>query len=91
MQPTALQPPHAPARTQDAPPESKSNDAEDQTIELPDDATGLTVKQWVAEYNGVAPEQLRVIATVGNKILKDTDRLNSNPNFLNLKVIHLVH
>ena len=70
---------------------SKSNDAEDQTIELPDDATGLTVKQWVAEYNGVAPEQLRVIATVGNKILKDTDRLNSNPNFLNLKVIHLVH
>jgi hypothetical protein len=31
-------------------------DAEDQTIELPDDATVLSVKQWVAEYNGVAAE-----------------------------------
>ena len=62
-------------------------DAEDQTIELPDDATILSVKQWVAEYIGVEPDQQRVIAAVGSRVLKNEDRLNSNPQFLNLKVV----
>jgi hypothetical protein len=64
-------------------------DAEDQTIELPDDATILSVKKWVAEYNGVAPEQQRVIVAVGSKVLKNEDRLNSNAQFLNLKVVNI--
>ena len=63
-------------------------DAEDQTIELPDDATILSVKQWVAEYLGVQPDEQRVISAVGSRVLRNEDRLNSNPQFLNLKVVN---
>ncbi len=64
-------------------------DEEDQTIELPDDATILSVKKWVEDYNGVAPQQLRIIVSVGSKVLKNEDCLASNPNFLNLKVVNI--
>ena len=65
-------------------------DEEDQTFELPDDATILSVKQWVEGFKGIPTTEQRVIVVVGNKVLKDEDRLASNPQFLNLKVIHLV-
>jgi hypothetical protein len=61
--------------------------AEEQTVEFPDDATVLTVKEWVYESFGVPVEQQRVMQVTGNKILKNEVLLSTDPKTLNLKVV----
>jgi hypothetical protein len=69
----------------------------EQTVELPDDATVLAVKEWVGGQTGIveAPEfnssRLRVIAVKAKgKVLKDDVLLSSGPDglYLKLKVVH---
>ena len=59
----------------------------DETIELPDDATVLTVKEYVSDSTGVEVGQLRVMAAAGCKILRNDQFLSSNPRHLQLKII----
>ncbi len=61
---------------------------EEQTVEFPDDATGLTVKEWVYESFGVHEPAQRLVAVQRNTVLEDKVLLSSNPKFLKLKVIH---
>jgi hypothetical protein len=68
---------------------------EEQTVELPDDATGLTVKLWVSEKYGIEVDpphgRLAVIAVNGTKLLKDDRLLSSDSRFLKLKVVHTMN
>ena len=56
-----------------------------QIIEMPDNATGRSVKEWIHENYGIDPRHQRIISVQGNKVLKDDTRLNSDQRFLNLK------
>jgi hypothetical protein len=60
-------------------------DQPEETVELPDDATVLTVKEWV--YERVGHRGLRVLTVKGGKVLKCEDLLSSDSRFLQLKVI----
>ena len=61
-------------------------DQPEETVELPDDATVLTVKEWVYERFG--QQGLRVVTVKGgHKALKCEDLLSSDSRFLQLKVI----
>ncbi len=62
-------------------------DLDEQTVEFPDDATGLTVKEWVRELTDVTVEQQRVVAVQGGRVLKNSDLLSTNPKLLNLRVM----
>jgi hypothetical protein len=66
-------------------------DEEEKTIELPDDATTLTVKEWVRESTGVPESAQKVIVWgKGGRVLKNGDLLNSDPRFLDLKVFQAI-
>ena len=71
-------------------------DEPEETVELPDDATGLTVKEWVGEKYGIdmvsRREQFVVISMKGGKVLKDDILLSSDPDgrFLKLKVVQRI-
>jgi hypothetical protein len=63
----------------------------EQTVELPDDATVLTVKEWVGDQTGIveAPgTKIRVVAVNARpvKVLKDDVLLSSGPDGLYLKL-----
>ena len=66
----------------------------EQTIELPDDATVLTVKEWLRDQTGIVEAsgfEIRVVAVNARpvKVLKDDVLLSSGPDglYLKLKVI----
>ncbi len=66
-------------------------DQPEETVELPDDATALTVKEWVGEKYGILHDDLsimRVIVVKGGKVLKNEELLSSDPRFLKLKVVN---
>ena len=60
---------------------------DEQTVEFPDDATGLTVKEWVYESFGVHEPAQRLVAVQRNTVLKNEVLLSSDPKFLHLRVI----
>jgi hypothetical protein len=55
--------------------------AAEQTIELPEDATVLTLKEWVNEKWGIDVKE-QIVYTSHGKELKNNILLNSNPRFL---------
>ena len=60
---------------------------EEQTIELPDNATGLTVKEWVRDTCGLeVQKQKAVVFPGGTKVLEDGDLLSSDSQFLRIKI-----
>ena len=60
---------------------------EEQTIELPDNATGLTVKEWVRDTCGLeVQKQQAVVFPGGTKVLNDGDLLSSDSQFLRIKI-----
>ena len=61
----------------------------DETIELPDNATGLTVKEYIRDSIGLPVEQIKVVTTQASKVVKDDTLLNSDPQgrYLKLKVV----
>ena len=69
-------------------------DQPEETVELPDDATGLTVKEWVSEKYGIEVDppggELYVLAVRGGMKLKNEVLLSSGPDgrYLKLKVIY---
>jgi hypothetical protein len=65
-------------------------DTEEQTVEFADNATILTVKEWIHESTGVEPEKQRIVLVVGAKVLTNEVALSSDPKHLNLKVISTV-
>ena len=60
-------------------------DQPEETVELPDDATVLTVKKWV--YERVGHVGIRVIARKGGKVLKNDTLLSSDERWLQLNVV----
>jgi hypothetical protein len=59
----------------------------DETIELPDDATVLTVKEYVRDSTGIEVGQLRVMTQQGARTLRnDEELLSSDPRFLKLRI-----
>jgi hypothetical protein len=62
-------------------------DEPEQIVEFPDNATILTVKEWVAESTNIPVEHHRIIASQGGKVLKNEDAVSSDQRFLKLKVI----
>ncbi len=71
---------------------SSFDEPEEQTVELPDDATGLTVKLWVSEKYDIEVDpphgRLVVICVKGGITLKDDSLLSSDSRFLKLKVMY---
>ena len=69
---------------------SSDDQPEEQTVELPDDATGLAVKEWVSEKYGIEVDppggRLVVIGVKGGRLLKDDRLLSFDSRFLKLKV-----
>jgi hypothetical protein len=60
--------------------------SKDETVELPDDATGLTVKEYVRDSTGVEVGRLMVSARQGAKLVRNDELLSSNPRFLKLQI-----
>jgi hypothetical protein len=60
--------------------------AEEHTIEFPDDATVLKVMEWASERSGMEVDRVKVTTVQGAKVLKKEELLSSNPRFLNLKI-----
>ena len=61
--------------------------AEEQTIELPDNATGLTVKEWVRDTCGLEVQKQKAVVFPGDtKVLEDGDLLSSDSQFLRIKI-----
>jgi hypothetical protein len=59
----------------------------EETVELPDDATVLTVKEWASNFYGLRVEEIRVATAIGvSRIPKDEELLSSNPKLLQLKI-----
>jgi hypothetical protein len=68
-------------------------DQPEETVELPDDATVLTMMEWVSEKYGIdvsKREQFKVISMKGGKVLKNDDLLSSDPRFLKLRIVQVI-
>ncbi len=59
----------------------------DETIELPDSATGLSVKEYIRDSIGLPVEQIKIVTTQASKVVKDETPLNSDGRYLKLKVV----
>ena len=62
-------------------------DSPDQVVDFPEDATILHVKEWVHEKLGIPPEEQRVVAVQGGRVLHNGFPLNLDKKFLKLKVV----
>ena len=66
-------------------------DQPEETVELLDDATVLTVKEWVREKYGIDVRSMRVMAAKNYKTLKNDVLLSSDSRFLKLRIVQECH